>query len=201
MRTKGTIVVVAVLATLALTLSASIASALRSIETGFEGESSEFRSSGTLTFTEAEGTFRVVCSVIKVLGIGRAIPKTIGAVFGHVHSIRVAVCTGGTLRVLTTNLPWPIRYVSFTGTLPNIREVRLKIEGMEFLLEVFFGLGRCLYQGGPQMVTRGNPIREDARDSTVAIPLLVNLGGTACPASVIEMGTLVWNPTVRLILI
>jgi hypothetical protein len=200
-RTKSTFVIVALVTALALMLSAGTATALRSIEATLErGERVEDRAGG-LTFTEPGGGFAIVCEVIKELAINRAIPKRNGAEFGRVTGMRVARCAGGVVRVLVLNLPWIIRYVSFTGTLPNIRELRLKVEGMEILLEAFFALARCLYEGEPEMVTKGNPITEDVRDERVAIPLLINLGGFECPPQVVIRGTLRWNPPVRIRLI
>jgi hypothetical protein len=49
-------------------------------------------------------------------------------------------CTEGSATVLTTNLPWHIRYQSFVGTLPNITGIRLRIILAEFQIkERIFG--------------------------------------------------------------
>src|SRR6185312_1823759 len=41
-------------------------------------------------------------------------------------------CTGGTITVLNETLPWSVNYVSFTGTLPTIRSVRVSLIGTSF---------------------------------------------------------------------
>jgi hypothetical protein len=58
----------------------------------------------------------------------------------------------------TNSLPWHIRYDSFTGTLPNIRSVRLQFVGASSLVEIRgFGL-KCLYLStveSPLLATAG----------------------------------------------
>jgi hypothetical protein len=51
-------------------------------------------------------------------------------------------CLTGSATVLTTNLPWHIRYQSFEGTLPNISAIRLRLILAEFRLHHAFG--ECL---------------------------------------------------------
>jgi hypothetical protein len=43
-------------------------------------------------------------------------------------------CLTGSATILTTNLPWHIRYQSFEGTLPNITGIRLRLILAEFRL-------------------------------------------------------------------
>jgi hypothetical protein len=64
-------------------------------------------------------------------------------------SIDETHCTGGSARVLKASLPWHIRYDSFTGTLPNITGIKLRLSLTEFLaqqIEPFGGIARCLYR-------------------------------------------------------
>jgi hypothetical protein len=52
-------------------------------------------------------------------------------------------CNTGSATILTTNLPWHIRYQSFEGTLPNITGIRLRLILAEFRLRTGFGT-ECL---------------------------------------------------------
>jgi hypothetical protein len=48
-------------------------------------------------------------------------------------------CETGSATILTTNLPWHIRYVGFRGTLPNIVGIRLRLILAEFRLHTAQG--------------------------------------------------------------
>jgi hypothetical protein len=52
-------------------------------------------------------------------------------------------CSTGSATVLTTNLPWHIRYQGFVGTLPNISGIRLRLILGEFRVRVNIGV-ECL---------------------------------------------------------
>jgi hypothetical protein len=52
-------------------------------------------------------------------------------------------CSTGSATVLTTNLPWHIRYQSFAGTLPNISGIRLRLILGEFRVKLPIGI-ECL---------------------------------------------------------
>jgi hypothetical protein len=54
---------------------------------------------------------------------------------GYITRAIVGTCGSGSATVLTTNLPWHIRYQGFQGTLPNILGIRLRLILVEFLLK------------------------------------------------------------------
>jgi len=51
--------------------------------------------------------------------------KTAGALIGYLVEVSVRECTGGSATVLTSTLPWHVRYEGFTGRLPTIEGVKL----------------------------------------------------------------------------
>lgn len=186
-----------------LSLGAGSALAARSIELSVaEGELGRVRTSGVVTMTNESGEFSIICEITNTITLNRAIAKRSGATVGLITAVSATGCRGGSGRVLAETLPWPITYVSFGGTLPNITEIRLQSNGVDALAEAFFGTARCLYRGNTQSITRGNPVTELRKDERVAVPLSSEvLSGVACPASVIGRATLRVTPTVRLRLI
>ncbi len=58
------------------------------------------------------------------------VAKVERSLIGHVTRATVASCSAGTMSVLTETLPWHVQYGSFTGTLPNISSVSLRLVGM-----------------------------------------------------------------------
>jgi hypothetical protein len=65
------------------------------------------------------------------------IEKVSGALIGYVTNaqIRVSVCTGGSVTILSETLPWHIRYDRFMGTLPNITGIRIQLVGAALAIE------------------------------------------------------------------
>jgi hypothetical protein len=61
---------------------------------------------------------------------------------GYITRAIAGHCLTGSATILTTNLPWHIRYQSFEGTLPNILGVRLRLILAEFRLRT--SIGECL---------------------------------------------------------
>ena len=183
----------AVLATLALATGA--ASASRGLEVGTPGT---IRNGGRLTF--GGGGFTIVCSFTKVLTLHRSIAKTAGTLVGYVKDMRIDNCERGQLRPLAGQLPWHVVYRSFSGTLPRIAVVRLAIIGLEYLLEAFFALGRCLYRGDPAVITGPNERVTEVRvERTPSISLWEeSLSPTECPSEWSVSGTLRVTPTLTL---
>lgn len=187
MRNSMKLLMAALAALLLLSLAAGTAAALRSISVSPSG-ANEARSTA-LTFTESGGGFQIVCEVTLTMTLNASIAKRSGSSVGSTLA-RAANCRGGNVVVLTANQPWPITYVSFTGTLPNITSVRLEIRRAEFLVEAFFGIARCLFSGSAQGTTSGNPVTSINADETVALPLASEaLSGASCPASGIFRGS------------
>ena len=81
-------------------------------------------------------------------------------------------------------LPWHVRYESFTGTLPNITTVQIKIIDLSYLITTFGGFA-CLYKStaaapavGHFTVVLGTIVGFQWRNER-AIPLF---NGPVCPA-------------------
>jgi len=76
-----------------------------------------------------------------------SIVKTRGSLVGYVTGGGVSGCGAFiTATVLTANLPWHIRYKSFSGTLPNISNINFEIVGFEYRIRETAFLIECLYR-------------------------------------------------------
>jgi hypothetical protein len=95
------------------------------------------------------GGIEIICDSTMVKDVHSLIPKTVGALFGFVTDLRFANCResvlGGAAVVRPLELPWHIQYQSFTGTLPRITFVLVKIVNARILIEA--RPLRCLYRG------------------------------------------------------
>lgn len=58
------------------------------------------------------------------------IAKAAGSLVGTITRAAVASCSAGTMSVLAGTLPWHVQYSGFTGTLPNISTMSMRIVGM-----------------------------------------------------------------------
>lgn len=156
-----------------------------------------------ITFTDEGGAARVICQLSMTLSLARSIVKTASGSVGNVTAADARSCSGGTIRLLAPEVrrPWPIKYVSFTGTLPRITSVRFELERVALLVEAFFGIARCLYSGSVQGTTVGSPVTELRLDETRSVALLTNLGGVECPRTGSMRGTLRVGSTVRMTLV
>jgi hypothetical protein len=86
----------------------------------------------------------------------------------------------GTFSVLTGTLPWPIAFEGYSGELPNITGIEVRLLKFEFLEELFGFVG-CLFGTGPsQEYPAGGILNLDSgsgvvtglrADETVNIPL------------------------------
>lgn len=78
----------------------------------------------------------------------RTMPKVRESLIGYVTNAGGSgICTGGVISrasVLTAGLPWHVRYTSFSGSLPNISSIALRIVGFEYqITEAVSGIN-CL---------------------------------------------------------
>ncbi len=115
-----------VVATLALSVAASTASAGRlSVST------QSFRLNWSSLAITSEGG-RVECGVTLEGTFHReTTAKTAGQLLGYIARPALGTpCTGGSATLLSETLPWHIRYESFTGTLPNITGVSAAFAGV-----------------------------------------------------------------------
>ncbi|MGB2712342.1 MAG: hypothetical protein WBC33_12610 [Conexibacter sp.] len=173
----------------ALAISAGIAGASR----GIEPAARAVRASGTFKFREINGN-EVVCPMTLDAEIHRTIPKTVGALTGTVTELEVeeeeCETTGVSSRLVFSalRLPWHIRYVSFQGSLPRIRSIRVTALGVNLLFRItiieFFRAG-CEYRTDLQLDFEINSTSEVERVRIVPgqrVPLERALEGAEfCP--------------------
>ena len=91
------------------------------------------------------GLGTVECEVI-INGTGHSntIAKTPGLLIGFVTAANVTRCARGSATVLRETLPWHVQYDSFSGTLPNITNIRTRVIGGSYRVqEPVFGIN-CL---------------------------------------------------------
>ena len=179
---------VGTIATLVLGFSAA-AGALSSIQLRPEsGELTSIESiASALTITEEEANFRIICEARKRGRLNSRIAKTAGATWGTA-TLEVRNCSGGAMRVLGRD--WSKTFVSFTGTLPVIREVRTEVRGFAALFETFFEIDRCLYGGNLQLLSHGNPQTNETVDEGRTVPLVSEvLSPFMCPRAIQIKGT------------
>ncbi len=153
MRKRSKLLLTALIAVFAFSLAAGTATANRgaSVTTG-EGGQRILVIVPRLVFGGGFGN--ITCSVTLHGSLHRTITKVEGTLAGMIESVLIDIrnCTESfgvenitDVRVLT--LPWHVRYVSFTGTLPTIRTARSIQLGTSFLIDfgIFGGDARCLY--------------------------------------------------------
>ncbi|HEX7292593.1 MAG TPA: hypothetical protein VF250_15850 [Conexibacter sp.] len=129
----------------------------------------------------------------------RTIAKVRGALIGYLTNARVQhPCNGGEAWFLNgvervgNTLPWHIKYESFRGVLPNIRDIRIQIIGLAILTEELFN--RCLWQSTSARpafaeiaITGGSAIGLFAEPSE--IPRQATLGLSECVQTSWENGS------------
>src|SRR5437868_5842877 len=104
----------------------------------------------------------------------RTISKTRGTLSGLLTSANVTRCARGGVTVLRETLPWHLRYDSFSGTLPNITNIRATIVGVAFRLrEPAFGI-ECLSRSTTEEPANIVFNRETATGATLS----ATVGGT-----------------------
>ena len=100
----------------------------------------------TWTAMNFAGPFGTVTCPVTLSGSlhSRTITKTAGALIGFINraTANSGGCSGGSASVRQSSLPWHVRYLSFSGTLPIITSIRTNIIGAGF--EIISGeLGPC----------------------------------------------------------
>jgi hypothetical protein len=185
-------------ALLALAFSASAAATEGFNLSVAEGELGRVRASAaSLTFTDEGGMARVICEVQTTLTLNATVLNVEGAAAGQVREIAVRTCSGGRVTPLTGALPWSVTYRGFTGTLPSIEALLLRVAGASFLSEALAGFARCLYRGNLDLATvRGASVTELRVNEATTLPLSATLGA-GCAASGVVRGSLRVAPTVR----
>lgn len=136
--------------TMLLTLFAGAASASRlSVsETAFRVDwitRAEFPEETQLELIASNGT-TVRCDVRMTGRLeGRVITKTAGSTIGRIEGAEARNCAGGTATFLTETMattPWRVLYDSFTGALPNITGIKVRL--INVAIQVTSGVITCL---------------------------------------------------------
>jgi hypothetical protein len=143
------------------------------------------------------GLFGTVKCLLTIEGSfhSRTVSKIAESLAGYVTRSTIAEtqCTGGHARILGELLPWHIRYNGFSGVLPQITSIEVRIVGSHFLVEsanVF-----CLYAS-----TAASPIKDIINRNTMtnaATSIRVNepsgiplsSGNSLCPRPATLQGT------------
>jgi hypothetical protein len=73
----------------------------------------------------------------------RTIAKVVGSLVGYITRADLGACAEGAATILRETLPWHVRYLSFTGMLPNITAITANIVGIAFRLREGAGIA-CL---------------------------------------------------------
>lgn len=158
------------------------------------------------TFSVSSKPVRIVWETLRVVGSitaacevtlegsfhERQIGKMEGALMGSVTSAFAnSRCITNTLVVLTTRIPWHIKYESFTGNLPAINSVFTQLIGFEVQTIEGFG-GTCLYHSTSErhllflLAVRAGFIDGARVEGTPRIPRAS--GGLGCPAEAAVSG-------------
>jgi hypothetical protein len=98
---------------------------------------------GPVTFSA--GGYTIVCNLTLTGSIDDGpLQAIVGEPAGTIAGASISGCSGGTLTAVL-GLPWSLKYEAFTGTLPAITSIKLKIESLAANFNV---LGfQCLYRG------------------------------------------------------
>ena len=133
MKTRTTLALTALAATLTMLFAVTSASANR-----LSVDDTAFRVTwASLEFTSSVGV-TTRCPVTLVGDFhSSTIVKTRGLLIGFVDSATVnnAACVGGRATVLAATLPWHVTYEGFTGTLPNITSVSILLVNASFQVQ------------------------------------------------------------------
>jgi hypothetical protein len=111
----------------------------------FEWSANNFRIVWTNFEWKFEGGGGILCPVtMEGTFHSRTFVKTLELLIGHVTaaaSAPMANCMGGRI-IPDVTTPWNIRYSGFTGTLPAITSVKVRIVSMRW--RIFDGLNECI---------------------------------------------------------
>jgi hypothetical protein len=128
---------------------------------------------GRATFRELKftGGFGTTNCPITVEGSfhSRTIAKIANALIGYVTRAILGVCSQGAATILSETLPWHVRYSSFSGTLPAITSIVIRLLGLSFQIrEPVFGI-TCLARGTEVSSSVGTFNREAGGALTTAV--------------------------------
>jgi len=180
-----------------LALGAAAATASR----GFQTEEGGRSAAESREYQIRIGELTITCEVTRYISLHRTISKAALSLAGIVGRVEVRGCRNGTLRVLPALLPWHMQYQSFSGVLPNITGIRMRVIGLGWLIEAHAGLVRCLYVGNvePELsIVAGSITTIAYREASIRLFETLSLG---CPSEMRMTGTLRMPGNVRIRLI
>jgi hypothetical protein len=190
MRNRSKLILAALTAALALGALVSAATATR-----IAVSNQLFRVTWTgLSFNGGSSFGEVRCPVtIEGTFHSRTIVKNTSSLIGFVTSAAVgSPCTGGTATILQGSLPWHIWYNGFTGRLPDITGIQLRMLSAAFKVKSNLNGQECLYTAeaaspmkGSVNRTTSTGVAESLRpDETAGIAITSGATGFAqCPTS------------------
>jgi hypothetical protein len=99
--------------------------------------------------------------------------KVAGSLIGYITRADLGICQAGTATVLTSTLPWHVRYSGFRGTLPEINRIFTHIIGASWRVRESGGIA-CLARS-----STSEPVHEDIwREPATQELFAVELSGT-----------------------
>jgi hypothetical protein len=140
----------------------------------------------------------------------RTIAKVQGALIGYITTARLGPCAAGSATILTETLPWHVRYLAFSGPLPNITDLVINVIGAAFRVREPLGVN-CLSRSTAEEPSIGTFVRDPAAGgvlTTAEIGGTIRTGGecfnepgtfTSDRGTVFVLGTTATRITVRLI--
>jgi len=146
---------------------------------------SETRATATVRELRFTGGFGTTTCNVTLTGVmhARTMPKVLESLVGLVTEASVGGCSIGSATILRETLPWHTRYNGFSGTLPNITGILIKVIGDQFRIqEPVFGIA-CLATSTASSPSTATWTREaGGRLTSVAIggtvPTSCGLNGT-----------------------
>jgi hypothetical protein len=204
---------IALTTTIILTITATGASALRSLSLNPAGA---IRTTAVaLSFTSPENEATIASNVTLTGTLERAIQKREGVRVGTItrcetnrETIR-GVAAGTTVRFRCEPLvPFTITYKTFLGTLPSITGILLLIRAGFLIATIFEGIkvNECLYEGNLGLLGRivgGILERLEIlpRDQAITLHLALEQALQACVRNQIFAGSFTLSPTQRITLV
>jgi hypothetical protein len=173
---KTSAVLAASLATLLLALATSGAAA-RNLSISNQSIRATFNNIELIS----EGLSTISCHVtLEGSFHGRSIIKASGALIGYVTRMTPGNCNKS-ITVLTATLPWHVQYEGFSGTLPNITLLIVRLSNFSFQWEAGLGV-RCLAR--TELRLRFIRSITTTELTSAEIPLQsLPLTGTFCPST------------------
>lgn len=166
------------LAVLAGMLLLSLCSNAANANRGLQLSSGRVTGTAAVTFTVGPAGRTVTSLVTLEASLHRTISKSAGTLVGTITNCNSSLAEAGLIFIRVRvncdlNLPLHIRYVFFTGSLPNIREIRVVILSLTFYLSDLAGAStiNCLFRGNLEAQTLENPIRGFRFDETPGLPV------------------------------